>query len=419
MDRGYTVYPGKVLHKLSESEQATPRVISIDSMSVGYEKAMSIISKHSSLRETQDRNLGTSCQGPRRNERLERLRKQIQAEKETKPRSEELAREQRSETGKKLENFFRAFNAGIATKLKAFTSKKRVFDNRGQGKASTSKKITNDSPKSSPKPTKADLEKSNLPSLCLSRTERPHEERLPRLKRKLEENEGTIYNNVVPIYTGDARQNMAAYNDTCGLVYLDEQATKITGKAKYETPENDPIVVMTRDTKRHILHTGRDPIIDDGWLRQKQTPYHYQTLYLAHTQAGKTELKAMGWTRANNATSERIIEYNAKMAIRSRDINSVREITKYRRKRNSTDRVNKTPIKAKKGVNLETKRTKNGVPHTMTSQCAVSERTGCLAPLKWLSWTMADRPVVLVNGCRATGTRTAITKENSVRTINN
>ncbi|GBP11761.1 hypothetical protein EVAR_77861_1 [Eumeta japonica] len=42
---------------------------------------------------------------------------------------------------------------------------------------------------------------------------------------------------------------MAAYNDTCGLVYLDEQATKITGKAKYETPENDPIVVMTRDTK--------------------------------------------------------------------------------------------------------------------------------------------------------------------------
>ncbi|GBP10278.1 hypothetical protein EVAR_77662_1 [Eumeta japonica] len=36
---------------------------------------------------------------------------------------------------------------------------------------------------------------------------------------------------------------------TCGLVYLDEQATKITGKAKYKTPENDPIVVMTRDTK--------------------------------------------------------------------------------------------------------------------------------------------------------------------------
>ncbi|GBP21015.1 hypothetical protein EVAR_11046_1 [Eumeta japonica] len=155
----------------------------------------------------------------------ERLRKQIQAEKETKHReAKELAREQRPRP------------------------QKRVFDNRGQGKASTSKKITNDSPKSSPKPTKADLGEVKPPSLCLSRTERPHEERLPRLKRKLEENEGTIYNNKSSQYIlGDARQNMAAYNDTCGLVYLDEQATKITGKAKYETPENDPIVENDQD----------------------------------------------------------------------------------------------------------------------------------------------------------------------------
>ncbi|GBP46667.1 hypothetical protein EVAR_86919_1 [Eumeta japonica] len=36
---------------------------------------------------------------------------------------------------------------------------------------------------------------------------------------------------------------------------------------------------------------------------------------------------------------------------------------------------------------------------------------GLPGSLKWLSWTMADRPVVLVNGCRATGTRTAITKK--------
>ncbi|GBO99367.1 hypothetical protein EVAR_595_1 [Eumeta japonica] len=57
-----------------------------------------------------------------------------QAERETKHReAKELAREQHRDR------------------------KKRVFDNRGQGKASTSKKITNDSPKSSPKPTKADL----------------------------------------------------------------------------------------------------------------------------------------------------------------------------------------------------------------------------------------------------------------------
>ncbi|GBP05794.1 hypothetical protein EVAR_5103_1 [Eumeta japonica] len=85
---------------------------------------------------------------------------------------------------------------------------------------------------------------------------------IEQLKRKLEENEGTIYNNKSSQYIlGDARQNMAAYNDTCGLVYLDEQATKITGKAKYKTPENDPIVVMTRDTKvaleERILRTMR------------------------------------------------------------------------------------------------------------------------------------------------------------------
>ncbi|GBP92222.1 hypothetical protein EVAR_84179_1 [Eumeta japonica] len=67
----------------------------------------------------------------------------------------------------------------------------------------------------------------------------------------------------------------------------------------------------------------------DGYDINKLSISLPQTLYLAHTQAGKTELKAMG--------------------------------------------------------------------------CG-QERTGCPLPLKWLSWTMADRPVVLVNGCRATGT---------------
>ncbi|GBP31130.1 hypothetical protein EVAR_77427_1 [Eumeta japonica] len=85
---------------------------------------------------------------------------------------------------------------------------------------------------------------------------------IEQLKQKLEENEGTIYNNKSSQYIlGDARQNMAAYNDTCGLVYLDEQSKKITGKAKYETPENDPIVVITRNTKvaleERILRTMR------------------------------------------------------------------------------------------------------------------------------------------------------------------
>ncbi|GBP43228.1 hypothetical protein EVAR_39285_1 [Eumeta japonica] len=43
---------------------------------------------------------------------------------------------------------------------------KQEFDNRGQGKASTSKKTTNDSPKSSPKPTKVDLRNVN-PSIVM------------------------------------------------------------------------------------------------------------------------------------------------------------------------------------------------------------------------------------------------------------
>ncbi|GBP90794.1 hypothetical protein EVAR_102476_1 [Eumeta japonica] len=315
------IQASKVLHKLSESEQATPRVISIDSMSVGYEKgnvedylvSIAASEKHKIVMyKDRGENLsylhkydpacsttpidswGHPVKDPEEMSGSERLRKQIQAEKETKNReAKELAREQRSETGKKLENFFRAFNAGIATKLKAFTSKKRVFDNRGQGKASTSKKITNDSPKSSPKPTKADLGEVKPPVVMPVENPKDHMRNaflefaaltiaiqdvtqtmcknilniykkgdIEQLKRKLEENEGTIYNNKSSQYIlGDARQNMAAYNDTCGLVYLDEQATKITGKAKYKTPENDPIVVMTRDTKvaleERILRTMR------------------------------------------------------------------------------------------------------------------------------------------------------------------
>ncbi|GBP83159.1 hypothetical protein EVAR_59572_1 [Eumeta japonica] len=53
------------------------------------------------------------------------------------------------------------------------------------------------------------------------------------------------------------------------------------------------------------------------------------------------------------------------------------------------------------GCGQETKRTKMAF-HTMTSQCGCQSGR-CPLPLKWLSWTMADRPVVLVNECRATG----------------
>ncbi|GBP81340.1 hypothetical protein EVAR_53734_1 [Eumeta japonica] len=46
---------------------------------------------------------------------------------------------------------------------------------------------------------------------------------------------------------------MAAYNDTCGLVYLDEQATKITGKAKYETQKT----INSGNDQRHKGSLGR------------------------------------------------------------------------------------------------------------------------------------------------------------------
>ncbi|GBP72821.1 hypothetical protein EVAR_40322_1 [Eumeta japonica] len=205
----------------------------------------------------------------------ERLRKQIQAEKETKTAKRKSSRKQRSETGK----------TGKLLSAKQFTSKSSV---RQQRTTSTSKKITNDSPNSSPKPTKANLREVNplvvMPvenpkvhmsnaflefaaltiaiqdvtqTMCKNILHIYMKGDIEQLKRKLEEHEGTIYNNKSSqCILGDARQNMAAYDNTCGLVYLDEQATKITGKAKYKTPENDPIVVMTRDTKKH-LPTGK------------------------------------------------------------------------------------------------------------------------------------------------------------------
>ncbi|GBP79440.1 hypothetical protein EVAR_48903_1 [Eumeta japonica] len=109
------IQASKVLHKLSESEQATPRVISIDSMSVGYEKgnvedylgSIAASEKHKIVMyEDRGENLsflhkydpacsttpidswGHPVKDPEEMSGSERLRKQIQAEKETKPRSE-------------------------------------------------------------------------------------------------------------------------------------------------------------------------------------------------------------------------------------------------------------------------------------------------------------------------------------------
>ncbi|GBP96459.1 hypothetical protein EVAR_48122_1 [Eumeta japonica] len=133
------IQASKVLHKLSESEQATPRVISIDSMSVGYEKAMSkIIWKHSSSEKHKIVIWGHPVKDPEEMSGSERLRKQIQAKKETKNNeAKELA----------------ASNAPRPQKASVRQQRTR--------KASTSKKITNDSPNSSPKPTKANLREVN------------------------------------------------------------------------------------------------------------------------------------------------------------------------------------------------------------------------------------------------------------------
>ncbi|GBP26461.1 hypothetical protein EVAR_85963_1 [Eumeta japonica] len=92
MDRGYTVYPGKLLHKLSESEQATPRVISIDSMSVGYEKGN--VEDYLGSIAASEKNTRS------RNERLERLRKQTKLKRRQNREAKELAREQTPETAK-------------------------------------------------------------------------------------------------------------------------------------------------------------------------------------------------------------------------------------------------------------------------------------------------------------------------------
>ncbi|GBP10279.1 hypothetical protein EVAR_77663_1 [Eumeta japonica] len=103
------IQASKVLHKLSESEQATPRVISIDSMSVGYEKgnvedylgSIAASEKHKIVMyEDRGENLsfhkydpacsttpidswGHPVKDPEEMSGSERLRKQIQAEKET------------------------------------------------------------------------------------------------------------------------------------------------------------------------------------------------------------------------------------------------------------------------------------------------------------------------------------------------
>ncbi|GBP94863.1 hypothetical protein EVAR_85883_1 [Eumeta japonica] len=64
---------------------------------------------------------GTSCQGPRRNERLERSESKSKLKRRQTPRSERASPRATPETGKNWKTF-RAFNRN-SHKLKAFTSK--------------------------------------------------------------------------------------------------------------------------------------------------------------------------------------------------------------------------------------------------------------------------------------------------------
>ncbi|GBP92221.1 hypothetical protein EVAR_84178_1 [Eumeta japonica] len=121
---------------------------------------------------------------------------------------------------------------------------------------------------------------------------------IEQLKRKLEENEGTIYNNKSSQYIlGDARQNMAAYNDTCGLVYLDEQATKITGKAKYETQKT----INSGNDQRHKGSLGRkNPENDEKLSKENDQDYSETFTDWKHRKLhGSTEYLDVGKQRGS------------------------------------------------------------------------------------------------------------------------
>lgn len=71
------------------------------------------------------------------------------------------------------------------------------------------------------------------------------------LNVRLEEADAAIYNNDTSLVIKGTMKGryMAAYNSESGFVALDESETERTGKPKYETPPNDPIVVIARCTK--------------------------------------------------------------------------------------------------------------------------------------------------------------------------
>ena len=71
------------------------------------------------------------------------------------------------------------------------------------------------------------------------------------LRVLLEEAEAAVYDNVTSqVITGEMTGSyMAAYSATSGFVTLDEQETERTGRIKFKTPQEDPIVVTAKCTK--------------------------------------------------------------------------------------------------------------------------------------------------------------------------
>ncbi|GBP63824.1 hypothetical protein EVAR_48082_1 [Eumeta japonica] len=232
---------------------------------------------------------------------------------------------------------------------------------------------------------------------------------IEQLKRKFEKTKAP--------YTTISRPNI--YSETqdktwrptmTGLVYLDEQATKITGKTKYKTqktingnerrhkgaeaatrvrtmailvngfkehthnrlPNHSDkcnkwprvagrgVVCDVREVRgggyhareprrrriyRNIYSTqeGTRPLTMDGYDRNKLSISLPQTLYQAHTQTGKAELKAMGYGQdGNKIPGHKLGHRNNQTPKKAGAV-----LTGWVKHR----------IKAKKGVNLETKRT--------------------------------------------------------------
>ena len=100
-------------------------------------------------------------------------------------------------------------------------------------------------------------------------------------KAKLEKEEATIYNNDTSEVLEGAEmcQHMVAYNATSGFVELDGDGTAETGRVKYRTPPDDPIVVTARCTKTmlddRILEMAKsmtEPVLGDEPFEHWEVP---------------------------------------------------------------------------------------------------------------------------------------------------